>query len=382
MHKPDNIRSNKQGLCRKKVGIKRFKEYAGYKIVACFICLFLLSTAVYLWNDKGILLKEGKRSDKYGRLSAYMVYVMSGFCPVSFCVADDETTIDFIGDEDRLSVNYLVPESIEKIQKQNEGVIGSNDGNINKIMEAHLALYASKTFSEFVSANYIVDSSTCVNESIIDLNSFCEISSSMDKSKTILIYHTHGSEAFIDSDGTEHDTIMGAGDYLAELLKEKGYSVIHDKTYYDRKDGVENRKVAYSQGLEGLSSDLAEHPEIDVIIDLHRDSGEKRVVEIDGKKVAKVMMFNGLSYDSNGDISYLPNPNRTENLAISYRMKAVADHYYPGFMNRIYLKNYRFNMHLRGKSMLIETGTEENTVEEIYGAMPVLADCLDKVLSG
>lgn len=380
MHKPYYIRGNQQGLCRKRVGVDKFKEYAGYKIVACFIILFLVSLTVYLWNEKGLLIKERIILDKYGRLSTYASYVISGFCPVSFCLADGETKVDYIEDEERLSISYLAPENIEKIAKQEIG--GLSNESVNQIMEYHLSLYTTKTFSEFVSANYIVDSSTCVNERIIDLNSFCEISSSMDKTKTILIYHTHGSEAFVDSDGTEHDTIMGAGEYLAELLREKGYSVVHDKTYYDRKDGIENRNVAYSQGLEGLSSDLSEHPEIDVIIDLHRDSGAKRVVEIDGKQVAKVMMFNGLSYDANGDISYLPNPNRTENLAISYRMKAVADYYYPGFMNKIYLKNYRFNMHLRGKSMLIETGTEENTVDEIYGAMPVLADCLDKVLSG
>ncbi len=378
MHKPYYIGSNKPGLRGKK--IKRLKEYAGYRIVACFFILFLVSIVLYWSNTEsffGILSKIKEES----KISVYASYIISGFCPVSFCINDTETEIDFIEDEERLSINYLDPENIEKIYKQDSILSEFNDESVGKIMEKQISSYASKTFSEFISANYIVDSSTCVNESIIDLNTFGKISSSMDKSKTILIYHTHGSEAFIDSDGTEHDTIMGAGEYLSELLKEKGYTVIHDKTYYDRKDGVENRNVAYSQGLEGLSSNLAEHPEIDVIIDLHRDSGEKRVVEINGKSVAKVMMFNGLSFDGNGDISYLPNPNRMENLAISYKMKAVADCFYPGFMNKIYLKNYRFNMHLRGKSMLIETGTEENKVEEIYAAMPLLADCLDRVLS-
>ena len=39
----------------------------------------------------------------------------------------------------------------------------------------------------------------------------------------ILIYHTHSQEGFVDSvPGDNSTTIMGAGEYLSELLREKG----------------------------------------------------------------------------------------------------------------------------------------------------------------
>ena len=55
---------------------------------------------------------------------------------------------------------------------------------------------------------------------------------------------------------------------------------------------------------------------------------------------------------------------------------------YPGLMNRIFLKDYRYNMHLKERFLLIELGTEKNTVEEAMNAMEPLADVLHQVLGG
>ncbi|MDE7060642.1 MAG: stage II sporulation protein P, partial [Lachnospiraceae bacterium] len=49
-------------------------------------------------------------------------------------------------------------------------------------------------------------------------------------------------------------------------------------------------------------------------------------------------------------------------------------------MFRIYLKNYRYNQHFRERCMLIELGTDQNTVQEAYNAMEPLADILNTVL--
>lgn len=53
---------------------------------------------------------------------------------------------------------------------------------------------------------------------------------------------------------------------------------------------------------------------------------------------------------------------------------------YPGFVRHIYLKAYRYNLHLLPKSLLIEAGAQTNTVEEMKNAMEVLADTLCEVL--
>lgn len=203
----------------------------------------------------------------------------------------------------------------------------------------------------------------------------------------ILIYHTHSQEAFADSEeGNISDTIVGMGNYLTELLENKyGYNVIHNTSVFDMIDGVLDRNTAYNLAETEISSILAANPTVEVVIDLHRDGldGEKLVTQIDGKQVAKIMFFNGLSRTArNGNVDYLPNPYIEENLAFSFQLQIKAQEYYPGFTRHIYLQSLRYNLHLKPRALLIEAGSQLNTVEEEKNAMEPLADILDRVLAG
>ena len=204
----------------------------------------------------------------------------------------------------------------------------------------------------------------------------------------ILIFHTHSQETFLDSvAGDPTTTIVGVGDYLTELLTQKyGYQVIHDTSVYDYVDGKLDRSKAYTYAEEGIAKILQENPSIEVVIDLHRDGVAETthlLTEVDGKKMAKIMFFNGLSYSRvNGDIGYLYNPYRDDNLAMSLQMQLIGKAYYPDFLRNIYVNAYRYCLHERGRSMLIEAGAQTNTVEEVKNAMEPLADILNKFLSG
>lgn len=205
----------------------------------------------------------------------------------------------------------------------------------------------------------------------------------------ILIFHTHSQEWFVDTEeGNPETTIVGVGNYLTKILTEKyGYNVIHDTTAYDMVDGHLDRSKAYTYSEEGAKKILEENPSIEVVIDLHRDGFDdpnlKFVTNIDGKDAAKVMLFNGLSYTKeNGSIGYLYNPYRDDNLAMSLQMKLLGEAYYPGFLRNIYCNAYRYCLHMRPKSMLIEAGANTNTLQEEKNAMEPLADMLDKLLRG
>ncbi len=231
---------------------------------------------------------------------------------------------------------------------------------------------------------YIVNSTTKMTKKEFNVEYFLERDLSIEKKEApqILIYHTHGSESFIDSkSGEMKDTVVGMGELLAQYLTEKhGYQVLHDTTLFDVKEGKNNRNYAYNDALVYMEQLLKKYPSIEVIIDLHRDAGTKRVATIQGKKVAKVMLFNGLCRNTQGVLSYLPNKNLLDNLAFSFQMKLLGDEMYPGLMNKIFLKDYRYNMHLAERYLLIELGTEQNTVEEARNAMEPLADVLAQVL--
>lgn len=235
---------------------------------------------------------------------------------------------------------------------------------------------------------YIVDSTTNISEEQLNAEELLAKDMTMAQDPSvpqILIYHTHSQEDFIDSvKGDSSTTIVGVGNHLTKLLQEKGYNVIHDTTEFDLVDGKLDRNKAYSMALPKVEKILKENPTIEVVIDLHRDGidGSKMVTDVNGKPTAKLMFFNGLSYtNKNGAIEYLKNPYIKDNLAFSLKLQLEAAKYFPGATRKIYLKGYRYNLHVRPRALLVESGSQNNTVEEQMNAMEVLADVLHKVLS-
>lgn len=242
-------------------------------------------------------------------------------------------------------------------------------------------------YEELVSNFYAVDNTTFLKEEYISLDNLLYKDLSVNKNTDgpqILIYHTHSQESFVDSvPGDPATTIVGAGEKLAALLEEEyGFRVLHHTGEYD----VENRDYAYTNALPAIEQILEENPTIEVVIDLHRDEmqeGKKLVIDLQGRPTARFMFFNGMSYiRGKGDISYLENPYIQDNLAFSFQAQVAANEYYPGIARKIYLKAYRYNMHLKAKSMLIELGAQTNTVEEIMNACDPLAHIISIVLNG
>lgn len=244
-----------------------------------------------------------------------------------------------------------------------------------------------RDFTKLLSTFYVLDSTTTIGADQLNLDALLNRDMRMQQSSDkpqILIYHTHSQEGFADSiPGDASTTIMGAGEKLAELLREQyGFQVIHHMGQYD----VEARDQAYSRAETGLEQVLAENPSIEVIIDLHRDevaADRKLMIDLNGRPTAMFMFFNGLSRTKQrGDIEYLANPYIADNLAFSFQMQVASNEYYPGITRKIYLKGYRYNMHYRPKSLLIELGAQTNTVEEIMNACDPLAHIIAMVLNG
>lgn len=232
---------------------------------------------------------------------------------------------------------------------------------------------------------FIVDSSTTIGSDQLNANSLLGKNMAIDDSiegPQILIYHTHSQEGYANStEGDASTSVVAVGEYLTQILTEQyGYRVLHHTGAYD----VGDRDHAYSNAAPALAQILADNPSIQVVIDLHRDSVREDthlVTEINGKQTAKIMFFNGLCRTTKqGELTAMPNPYLADNLALSFQMQLAATEYYPDFARRIYLKGYRYNMHYCPKSMLIEVGAQNNTLEEAMNAMEPLADLLSKVL--
>ena len=234
---------------------------------------------------------------------------------------------------------------------------------------------------------YQIDSSTTIDSSQLNVETLLGKDMTISKQgedPVILIYHTHSQEGYSDSvAGDLSTTVVGVGDYLTELLTTKyGFSVLHHRGCYD----VGDRDHAYSNAAPALQQILKEYPSIQVVIDQHRDGVPETThltTEINGKKMAQIMFFNGLSRTTTaGELKNLPNPYLKDNLALSFQMQLAASEYYPTLARRIYLKGYRYNMHYCPKSMLVEVGAQNNTLQEAKNSMEPLSDVLAMVLTG
>ncbi len=251
---------------------------------------------------------------------------------------------------------------------------------------AVVSLEKLNDFDYLIQNYYTVDSTTTITSSQLNAAELlaidCSVPESSGDEPQILIYHTHASEGYSDSvEGDYSTTVVGVGEYLTEILENTyGYRVLHDTGVYDS-----DRDRAYSVAKPYIEEILEENPSIEVVIDLHRDgvsSSTRLVTEQEGVQMAQIMFFNGLSRTTAlGDISYLENPYITENLAFSLQMQIAANELYPDLARKIYLKGYRYNMHLMPKSLLVEVGAQTNTLEEAMNAMEPLAKILDQVLS-
>ena len=288
--------------------------------------------------------------------------------------ANDENCIDENGN----LISKESPETAQNVQPSGETSLSSVDMSIERLRD----------FDYLLSNFYTVDSSTMIGPEQLNADDLLGRSMKINKKEDgpkVLIFHTHSQEEFVDSiPGDPATSIVGIGEYLTELLNKRGIKTIHDTGVYDIINGQLDRSNAYENAEASVRPILEANPTIEVAIDLHRDGvaeGTHLVTEINGKPTAKIMYFNGLSRSrTNGDIDYLYNPYIQDNLAFSLQMQLASERMYPGFARHIYLRAYRYNLHLLPKSLLIEAGAQTNTVEEMKNAMEVVADTLCEVI--
>lgn len=265
--------------------------------------------------------------------------------------------------------------------KQTNTVI-NNQANMKKVKE----LLVSKSYAYLIKNFYIVDKTTYTTEKEFDVPYLLGKDFTIKKNTKgpqILIFHTHASEEFVDSRKDNYnDTVVGVGEHLKDILESKyGYHVLHDTSVYDKMGGYLDRSKAYDYAYKGVSKILKEHPTISVIIDLHRNEGNRVVTNINGKDTAPIMLFNGLSRNVKGDIPYVKNNNLKNNLAFSLQLELEGMKKYKDLMKPIYLKSWRYNLHLRERALLVELGSQKNTKQEAMNAMEPFAEILDNVLS-
>lgn len=201
---------------------------------------------------------------------------------------------------------------------------------------------------------------------------------------TVLIVHTHTSEGYADSpdarstDNTKN--VVAIGEIIKERLVSQGIKVIHDTTQND----YPAYNGSYNKALGVIKRNIAENPDIQVVLDVHRDYTARTengvetqlipVAEVLGQKTSQVMLVVGT------DNSGLTHPDWKHNLSFAVKINEEFDKISENIARPINIRKERFNQHLTRGSLIIEVGSASNSLEQSKSAAVHIGDAIASVL--
>lgn len=278
-------------------------------------------------------------------------------------------------------------EEKEKTENKKEAV--SAAANVKgKIAEKYVSPYSASLSYDKV---YIKNSTGLEINIKSLLNSELSFKVKKNDSPQVLILHTHATETFMETDSdfytdtyTSRTTdksknMVKIGEIVAKNLNDAGIKTLHDQTLHD----YPNYTGSYTRAAETITSYLKKYPSIKVVLDLHRDAitgsdgaKQKLVTKINGKKAAQVMIVMG---SQSGTVKNFP--NWKENLKLAVRLQQNLEKDYPTLARPLSLTSKNYNESLTKGSMLIEFGTDANSLEEAKYSAEMVANSLIKTLN-
>lgn len=199
----------------------------------------------------------------------------------------------------------------------------------------------------------------------------------------VLVIHTHGSESYEpDGDDTyvpsdpsrtedrQHNMVR-VGDEFCKVLESRGISYIHDTELYD----YPSYTGSYNRSMEAIDRYLKDNPSIKIVLDLHRDAleGDGKTYKVEaklpsGEPCSQVMLVVGTDYNG------LEHPHWQKNLAFAVSLQKTAVSKYATLMRPIVISGSRYNQQATNGSLIVEVGTNGNTLKEALHAVRLFAD--------
>lgn len=322
---------------------------------------------------------------------AYMQYVMSigGKSPISYIY----NTMPYYKSknkhlriyEDEIAGYFHMPQTEELINLKKENIYVP-ELPMRKEQQIDIANLDDPSY--LLKKFYMGDGDLGVNEELLSLWDFKELAKKeirideSQKGPKVLVFHTHVNEWYKEQ-GDIESGVGRVGEEVCKVLEAKyGIETMHVTDSFLPTSG------AYERMEPVIENILEENPSIQIAIDIHRDSlssGDKLVTKINGKDTAKIMFVNGVCMKRDLEDNLIPhkqlsNPYLEDNLAFSLQAQIEGLTYYPSLMRKVYLKSYRYSTHMKPLSLLIEVGTDGNTLEEAVNAAEPIADIIAKVL--
>ena len=309
----------------------------------------------------------------------------------------DTTTEEVEETKENVSSESVSSASPQTESTQNSDVTSSTD---SASLPASAGAVKGKIISQYISPYNASSSYNKVymknsTDTAINIKELLEAKLSFKISKTdepqVLILHTHATETFMATDSNFYTedfqsrttdnskNMVKIGTVVAEKLNSAGIKTLHTTTQHD----YPKYSGSYTRAANTICTYLEKYPSIKVVIDLHRDavtSGDsdkvKLVTEIGGKKAAQVMLVMG---SGTGGVSNFP--NWKENLKLALKLQQTFETKYPTLARPLSLMSKNYNESLTTGSMLIEVGTDANSLDEALYSAEMVGNCLVHLLN-
>ena len=206
----------------------------------------------------------------------------------------------------------------------------------------------------------------------------------------ILIVHTHGSEAYSQTDGDRYEesdpyrttdcthNVVRVGEEMATVFRAHGFQVLHDTNLYD----YPAYNGSYDRSKAAVEQWLAEYPSISVVLDVHRDalSAEDgtpyRLITTEvGRQTAQVMTVVGTNGGGSSHTRW------KENLAFALFLQQKLEKGFDALARPIVLRSAGFNQQLCVPGyLLVEVGGHGNTLADAIEGARFWADTAARAL--
>ena len=207
----------------------------------------------------------------------------------------------------------------------------------------------------------------------------------------VLILHTHTTEGYMQYDAGYYNkgdrnrtedhrrNVCAVGEAIRLVLEQAGITAIHDTTVHDSPV----YSGAYTRSATTAEAYLKKYPTIRVVLDIHRDAilqGDTTLIKptalVNGKNAAQLMLITGVVSTAS-----LPHPAWEQNLTFSAHLQRALGEVSPDLVRPLNTVASRYNQQLSPGWVLVEVGSEGNTVEEAVYSGQLLGQTLVELLA-
>ena len=370
---------------------KGLKRLIAIAVVAIFTALSVVFSDIFIYALSHIALYEAKTF-----LPSYGVTVPT-FTAESTTAEDisesttatkpPETATTLKADKPVSAPLFTdTPDDIKKIISQRKKTASKDkkDGTI----------YEKQYKNEGVTNSFGLVKVKNVNKASINIEEILKerIDLSVNKDKpSVLIFHTHTTETYQILDRGFYETgfmtrtkdagqnMVRVGKEICGEIEKAGYKVIHDTEIHDL-----SYNGAYEHSRKKVEEYLKKYPSIQIVLDIHRDAIQqsdgtkiKPTATIQGKKAAQIMIISGCQEKGNPIENF---PDWRYNLTFAVHLQNQLEKMFQGITRPLYFCPRKYNMNLSHCSLLVEVGSDSNTLEEAVYTGKCIGSALGEIM--